>query len=115
MTETKAQETARHQSEARDQLRTLFPAGSTVSTVVRHVSQSGMERAIVVLSPVRESATEVQNVSWLVARALGWRLHPRHDGVKVKGAGMDMTFHLVYSLASVLYGDGYALTVRNIA
>jgi len=75
---------------ARDRLRAAFPKGSTVSTVVRHVSSSGMQRAIVVLNPTGND-TEVENVSRQVARALEW------------------------SLASVLYGDGYALNVRNIA
>ena len=34
--------------------------------------------------------------------------------VGVGGCGMDMGFHLVYTLASVLYKDGYALTHRYI-
>jgi len=34
------------------------------------------------------------------------------DGVKVGGCGMNMCFHLVYTLSSILYGDGYALNHR---
>ena len=30
-------------------------------------------------------------------------------GVKVGGCGMDMGFHLIYNLSSVLYKDGYAI------
>jgi hypothetical protein len=51
----------------------------------------------------------------LVARALDYRLsYGAHDGLKVSGAGMDMAYHVVHSLASVLYGDGYALNHRAI-
>ena len=110
--------TARQATERDDaiaQLRQAFPVGSTVSTVVRHVSQSGMQRAIVVLAIDTDSG-EIVNVSWQVARALGWSLHSKYDGVKVNGCGMDMAFHLVYTLSSVLHdGNGYALNVRNVA
>ena len=36
------------------------------------------------------------------------------NAVGVGGCGMDMGFHMVYTLASVLYGDGYALKERYI-
>lgn len=35
-----------------------------------------------------------------------------HNGIKVEGAGMDMGFHLVYSLSQRLFGDGYKLSHR---
>jgi hypothetical protein len=89
-------------------LRDVYPKGSTVATVVMHVSASGMSRAIMVISP------ELENVSWLVARALGWHLHPKYNAIKVVGAGMDMSFHLVHSLAITLYGGGYALSVKRL-
>lgn len=99
------------QDAARDALRGFFPRESTVSTLVLHVSESGMSRAIAVLG-VYDGAPE--NVSGLVARALGERLHPKHMGVNVRGCGMDMGFDLTYRLASVLYGDGYALHQRRL-
>lgn len=90
----------------------IFPAGATVTTIVRHVSKSGMSRAVQVLA-VSESGG-IEDVSWLVARALGWRLDPRHGGVRVTGTGMDMCFHLTYSLSQTLHRDGCALTNRTL-
>lgn len=98
--------TAEEIDEARDSLRDYFPIGSTVSTVLRHVSRSGMERAISVLAP------NCYDVSHLVARATTFNLHHKHQGLKIGGAGMDMGFHVVYDLSHTLYQDGYALKHR---
>jgi hypothetical protein len=94
--------------EAVAELREMYPVGSSVTCVVLHVSKSGMSRAIMVISP------EHENVSWLVARALDWHLHRNHNAVNVVGVRMDMTFHMVHSLALTLYGDGYALAVKRL-
>jgi len=110
---TKAQQAA--QREAIEELREIFPKGSTVGVIIRHVSRSGMQRTISVVTV----KGEIRNVSSLAARALGWPMkYGAHDGVKVNGAGMDMGFHLVYSLSTALYGyengGGYALNHRQI-
>lgn len=94
---------------ALETLRETFPAGSTVSTVLRHTSRSGMSRSISVLHA--ESA-EISDISWMVARAGIGRFDQRQGGVIVKGAGMDMGFDLVYRLSLALHGDGYALSQR---
>jgi len=95
-----------------DDLRTRFPKGSVVHVVQRHVSASGMSRALSVLAVLDER--EIEDVSWLVRRALRLPMNQTHGGVTVKGTGMDMHFHLVYTLAQALYGDGYALTKRSL-
>lgn len=95
-----------------EQLREDFPRGSTVHTVIRHVTSSGMGRTISVLFAVPNG--EIYDMSYAAARALGWSMDHRRGGVKVQGAGMDMAFHLVYSLAQALYGDGYALNQRHV-
>lgn len=41
----------------------------------------------------------------LAATALGWTYDDKNEGVKVNGCGMDMAFHTVYSLSSVLFRD----------
>lgn len=92
-------------------LRVLFPQGSTVTTVVRHVSQSGMQRAISVLHAGTDG---IDDVSWMISRAGLFKNHTRQPGLKVDGAGMDMAYHVVYTLAGRLYGDGYALQHRSI-
>ena len=111
---TKAEQKRQEQAEAIETLRRDFPQDSTVHTVIRHVTSSGMSRSISVLCVGEDD--DIYDVSYLVARALGWRVDQTHGGVKVNGAGMDMAFHLVYSLSQTLYGvhEGYALKHRHI-
>lgn len=94
------------QADAIAQLRDMFRPGDTVTTVLRHVSPSGMTRAISVVSP------DLQDISWMVARAMGEKLDQRYDGIKVGGCGMDMGFHLVYGLSRTLY-PSYACTGKG--
>jgi hypothetical protein len=91
-------------------LRELFPIGSTVHTKLLHVSRSGMLRSFAVLVP--EGGT-VRDVSGLVARVIGARLHQPTGGVAMGGCGMDMGFALTYSLARALYRDGFPCTGQD--
>lgn len=99
-----------YNAEARERLTEMFPKGSKVHTVVKHVTSSGMGRTIAVLAI---NGDEIYDVSYSVARVLGWKIDDR-GGVYVQGCGTDMCFHLVYTLAQKLYNDGYALTARGI-
>jgi hypothetical protein len=88
--------------EAREQLREMFPPGSTAKTILRHVTSSGMGRSISVISP------ECEDITWLVMRAGDFgRFDDRNGGIKRGGCGMDMGFDLVYSLSRTLYRDGF--------
>lgn len=100
MAQTKAQ--VREASEARDGLLEFIKPGDTVYTILRSVSRSGMSREI---SVVIKSGEGVQNIDWYVCRILGD--HLGREGIKVTGCGMDMGFHLVYSLSSVLFRDAF--------
>lgn len=99
---TKAQQS--EQNEARETLRKLFPPGSRVGTILRHVSRSGMSRSI---SVVVQDEDGIRDVSYLVARALGDKIDRDRGGVKVGGCGMDMGFSLVYNLSATLYPEGF--------
>jgi hypothetical protein len=104
------------QHEAIDQLRELLPEGSTVWTIVRHVSRSGMLRHIspfIITNQSYGPDTFVpHDLAYLVARA-GIFTRPRDgEGLKIHGAGMDMGFHLVYTIGQVIHGDGYKLNHR---
>lgn len=90
---------------ARTMLRAALPSGTTVACVLTHRSASGMSRSIKVLAPSPDGIGE--DVSWAVARAVGLPFDDRRGGVKVGGCGMDMGFHLVYSLSRALYPDGH--------
>jgi hypothetical protein len=68
----------------------------TIYTVLRHVSTSGMQREI---SIRMLDAGRIISLDWLVATATGRRIG-KHNGLVVKGCGMDMGFHLVDQLNS---------------
>lgn len=79
------------------ELREMFKPGDTVTTVLRHVSQSGMSRSISVIGP------DMHDVSFFIVRAMGEKFDDRWGGVKIGGCGMDMGFSLVYGLSRTLY------------
>lgn len=84
-------------------LHKLLKPGSTVYTILRHVSSSGMSRAIDFMVMHKN---EPVNISHLVTAVSSYNSDPRHEGVKVSGAGMDMGFHVVYSLGRIMWPDG---------
>lgn len=97
------------QTAALETLRGLLTPGDRLYTIVRHVSKSGMTRHI---SVFRVSETGgIESIDWLVARAgIFKRANSNNmEGLKVGGCGMDMGFHVVYSISSVVLNDGYAL------
>lgn len=98
-----------------EKLREWFPKGSTVYTILRKVSASGMSRQISVVC-LRIDGDKIIDLhpNWSVSKALGYRLNKggAHDAVVISGCGMDMGFEIAYSLASLLHGDGYALSHR---
>lgn len=77
-----------------------------VLTKVTHVARSGMSRSI---ECYVINGGELLNISGDVARIVGDPLDPKNGGVKVSGCGMDMGFHLVYTLSRYLFTTGYGL------
>lgn len=94
---TKAQAREQERQEAITQLREMVKPGDTLYTICRHVSRSGMSRRISVYT------ADHKMIDWLVCQATGMTL-AKHEGISVGGCGMDMGFHVVESLSSVLYG-----------
>ena len=107
--------------EALARLREVLQPGATVYTILRHVSASGMTRWI---SPIVIRDGQPFDLTHLVRIALGWPASPKHEGLKVGGSGMDMGFHLVYSIGQGIFtgedvpesayhrAPGYLLTQR---
>ena len=95
--------TNEQREQAKAKLREWLPPGSTVWTVLRHVSSSGMTRDI---SPVIVVDGKPADISYWVNQ-LGIGTQGRNGGVRLGGAGMDMGFHLVYSLSYSLYQGGF--------
>jgi hypothetical protein len=86
-----------------ERLLTHYVKPSTkVYTIMRHVSSSGMSRNI---SLVIANGEEVIDITYYAAHALGDKLieSKGYRAIRVNGCGMDMGFHLVYNLSSVLF------------
>ena len=96
---------------AKEMLAKFAPAGTTIYAKVLHVARSGMHREIAFY--VVHNGEIVEISAW-VAYVAGFAFNHDHFAVKVGGCGMDMGFHVVYTLANRLYGEGYALTKRDL-
>lgn len=87
----------------RQQLLAMVKPGDTVHTVLRHATASGMQRCIS-LFIIRDD--EPVCIDTLAADLLGDKISSKHGGIVANGCGMDMGFHLVYSLGAMLWPDG---------
>lgn len=90
--------------EALDSLKGILKPGNEVYTSLKHVSSSGMTRHIQVLVAEGERITDI---SYLVGKALDYKMNKYGDGLVVSGCGMDMGFSVIYNLSSVLFKDGF--------
>lgn len=96
----------RPEAEATVRIREWVKPGDTLYTQLKSVSRSGMSRVIqVVKIDCSKGEPSLSYLGWNVAKALGWGYDDRKEGVKVGGCGMDMGFHLVYSLSHTLFGE----------
>jgi hypothetical protein len=89
--------------DATETLQSLIKPGMTIRCILRRVSRSGMSRVISIMV-IKDN--ETYPISWAASRVLGWPYDAREQGVKVGGCGMDMGFHLVYSLGCVIFPEG---------
>ena len=101
-------------AEAKKRLLNILKPGSKIYTILRHRSSSGMSRVIDLIFidaeysgslHHMEAKPNIYRIGYNVAIVLGLKWDNR-DGIKVGGCGMDMGFHLVYSLGSALWGHG---------
>lgn len=112
--------------EAIAKLREWIKPGDTVYTILDHVSSSGMSRAIRVVLPYvagkdlqtceasergpvnhKDLSVDFIHPNYAIGKALDlrhWKRNGREqDALVIGGCGMDMGYHLVYTLARVLY------------
>lgn len=94
--------------EKKRELAEILTPGTVVYTVLRQVSRTGLTRRLSCLV-VQDGA--IRDITDLVAAVTPFSLD-RSGFLVVRGVGMDMGFHVVYELASVLFGNGYALVHR---
>lgn len=100
--ETKALQQEREK--ARENLREFIKPGTTIYTVSRHTSRSGIYRAIDAFV-MRDG--EPVRISFQVAKACGLRYDRKHEAIGMGGCGMDMGFALVYDLSYYLAPGGF--------
>jgi hypothetical protein len=85
--------------------------GARIYTSVENVSRSGMSRHIHVYIVSRDKYAgkvehRISEITGLVGRAIGYHRNQKSGGLVVGGAGMDMGFHVVYSLGRAMFPDG---------
>ena len=89
--------------ETLEYLRSILKPGSEVYTTVKSVAKSGMSRTMK-LHVVLDG--KIQGITYSVACVLGDPI--QKDGtIRVHGCGMDMGFHIVYTLSRILFPDGF--------
>jgi hypothetical protein len=94
---------------SREQLLTHYVnQGATIYTIVRSVSASGMSRTMS-FKVIKDG--ELCDVTYYVAGLLDYSLNDYHghNTIRVSGCGMDMAFHVVSGVATVLFNDYKAL------
>lgn len=86
----------------------------TLYTSLKHVSSSGISREMKVLLA---DGGEIVDVTWYAGKLGVGTLKERNGQrvIRVNGGGMDMGFHVVYSISAMLYGyeERGAYTIRH--
>ena len=98
---TKSQAAA-DKAEAIESLRKFLERDERIYTVLRHRAASGMTRFID-LYYIKNNVP--YRITWQAARALGWTYDVKREALRVGGCGMDIGFHTVYTLSSILFRE----------
>lgn len=94
--------TEKEREDAKENLLEMLKPNDKVYTILRHCSKSGMQREI---SLVVVKGGRICDIDYWVGKLLEYRIG-KHFGLVVGGCGMDMGFHLVYGLGSMLWPKG---------
>lgn len=95
--------------EAIARLRKVLKPGSTVHTILRHRARSGMFRVIslFITDTDYKGKTYIRCIDGDVCTILDRTYNRTHDGIPTGGCGMDMGYHLVYTLSRYLFPEGF--------
>jgi hypothetical protein len=85
-----------------EELRNEFRTGKDIFCILRHVSKSGMQRAI---SLFCVQNNDLVNLDYSVQKICGYKFSKLHGGLTVRGCGMDMGYHIVANLEFKLFGN----------
>ena len=82
----------------------LLQLGSTIWSIHRHSSASGMTHWFDFYT-IRDN--ELYRLTYLICVACEYRHDPKHYGaLKTQGGGMDMAFNTIYNLGQAMWPDG---------
>ena len=98
---------AAKQQERKEAIRDLkkhLKPGTTVFTVLRHVSRSGMFRVIDLYVIKRNQPLRI---TWGACKATGSTYNIGWEGMAMGGCGMDMGFAAVYELSRTIFPKGF--------
>ena len=103
-TSKKAQKALEIEDAKKQLLAHYVSEGSTVYTVLRSVSSSGMSRT---LSLKVASEGQILDLTYYAGTVLDWPIVEVNGSraLRVGGCGMDMGFHTVYTLSRVLFRE----------
>lgn len=101
---------AQDRADAIAKLRELLPPGSTVYTILRHVSRSGMQRHISCYVIVNG---EPRFLDHWISLVTGYRRVNKGEGLIVNGYGMDMGAAIVDDVAWALRDNPTESTVPH--
>lgn len=114
--EDEDREAAEELSRATELLKRLFPEGSTVYTVIRHVSRSKMSRTVGAVSIAQHQefvgSLSILHPNSAVSLLTDYRLDPDRNGVIVKGIGFDVGARLTQAISLALYQNAFVLKSR---
>jgi len=90
---------------ARKYLLQWVKPGMRIYTALKNVSSSGMSRRISVYIPYKKANKElaIMDITHDVAMVCGFRWNSDKGELVVGGCGMDMGYHVVYSLSRTLF------------
>jgi len=91
----------------RKELRKMLKPNTTIYTITRHVSQSGMMRHI---SAFVIYKSKLVSLDWYIEKMGIAKRSKTANGLIVGGCGMDMHFWLTYELGHMVYPKGFKLT-----
>jgi hypothetical protein len=97
-----SKQTEQEKADAIKQLRSEIKPGTTLRTILRHVTKSGMSRSVSVIQIKRDGST--YEWDYLISKALDTKIDEYNGGLKVGGCGFDAQFEIVYRLSLALYG-----------
>lgn len=98
-----------YRGQAEESLRKLLQPGSKVYTKVEAVSSSGMSRRI---SAYICEGGDIRCINHWVATVIDEKESDK-GGITIGGCGMDMGFHMVYTLGRYLFPDGFKVEGRG--